>query len=139
MIKSATDLAHRQQKHQQEEAVQRKAQEEANFPCLTATGFQDLLVRLLIRRDLPFTFATSQELHDLVYAIWPAAASLLLSSPNTIKSFVFLRFSSQKSRLKELLHLSVSNIHFTMDLWTSPNHIAFLGVIAHFTTPTYIK
>lgn len=27
--------------------------------------------------------------------------------------------------------LSRSNIHFTFDLWTSPNHRAFLGVVAH--------
>ncbi|KJZ69845.1 hypothetical protein HIM_10773 [Hirsutella minnesotensis 3608] len=41
-------------------------------------------------------------------------------------------FNKRKEHLKEVLARSVSKIHFSFDLWTSPNHLALLGVVAHF-------
>lgn len=136
MMKSATQIAHKQQVQQHEHASRQRVQIEAEYPPLTAIAIENLIVRLLVRRDLPFTFATSQEFHDILYAVRPEAAKLLPSSSNTIKAWILVCFRRQKSLLKDSLQQSVSQIHFTLDLWTSPNHIAFLGVIAHFTLPS---
>ena len=88
---------------------------------------------MLVRRDLSFTFPTSQEFHDILHTVRPKAAKLLPSSSNTIKSWILVYFKRQKSLLKDSLQQSVLQSHFTLDLRTSPNYITFLGVIPHFT------
>jgi hypothetical protein len=40
--------------------------------------------------------------------------------------------SSEKVRIKGSLQKSKSKIHITCDLWTSPNSLAILGLVAHF-------
>ena len=61
----------------------------------------------------------------------------LPSSANTIKSWILEQFYRTQQQLAHLFHQSKSKIHFTFDLWTSPNHRAFLGVIAHWLDSNY--
>jgi len=136
IMESASQIAHQQQVQNQEDAVKRRVEAQVQCPPLLVASIEDLIVRLLVKHDLPFIFATSKELHDLLYAIWPEVALLLPSSSNTVKAWIFRCFKTQKLPLKELLRKSLSQIHFTLDHWSSPNHLALLGVIAHFTTAT---
>ena len=39
-----------------------------------------------------------------------------------------------KQRLRHVLATAMSDIHITCDMWTSPNHLGVLAVVAHFTT-----
>jgi len=133
MMESASQIAPQQQVQNQDNAVKRRVEAQVQCPPLSVASIEDLIVRLLVKRDLPCIFATSQELHDLLYAIWPEAALRLPSSSNIVKAWIFRCFKTQKLLLKELLRKSLSQIHFTLDLWSSPNHLALLGVIAHFT------
>jgi hypothetical protein len=57
---------------------------------------------------------------------------LLLGCGNTLRSLVIGAFNKRKEHLKGVLARSVSKIHFSFDLWTSLNHLALLGVVAHF-------
>ena len=45
MIKSSTAIAQQQQKKQDENAVERRVQDEMKFPLLTTISIEDLLVR----------------------------------------------------------------------------------------------
>lgn len=118
MIKSASEIAQQQHIEWQEHAVEKWGQEEAKFPPLSSVSMENFIVLLLIRSDLPFPFATSQELHDLLYSIRLEAAQLLPSSPNTIMSWIFRCYKHQKSILKNLLPKSLPQIHSTIDHWT---------------------
>jgi len=60
----------------------------------------------------------------------------LPSSGNTIKTWILSQFHRSQSELIGKMALSRSNIHFTFDLWTSPNHRSFLGVVAHWIVQT---
>ena len=102
-MKSATQIAHRYELQQHEYAIRQRVQIEAEYPPMTALSIENLIVRLLVGRDLPFTFATSQEFYDILYAVRPEAVKLLPSSSNTIKSWIFVYFESQKSLLKNSL------------------------------------
>ena len=100
-MKSATQIAHRQQLQHHQYAIRQRVQIEAEYPPLKATiSMENLIVWLLVWRDLPFTFATSQESHDILFAVRPEAAKLLPSSSNTIKSWIFVCFQCQKFLLK---------------------------------------
>ena len=39
-----------------------------------------------------------------------------------------------KQRLRHILATAISDIHVTCDMWTSPNNLAILAVVAHFTS-----
>jgi len=58
------------------------------------------------------------------------------SSGTTIKNWILNQFQRSQSELIRMLSRSRSNIHFTFDLWTSPNYPAFLGIVAHWMDDT---
>ena len=58
------------------------------------------------------------------------------SSGTTIKNWILNQLQRSQSELISKLSQSRSNIHFAFDLWTSPNHWAFLGVVAHWMDHT---
>jgi len=62
--------------------------------------------------------------------------SAVPSSGKTIKNWILNQFQRSQSELIRKLSRTRSNIHFTFDLWTSPNHRAFLGVVAHWMDHT---
>ena len=66
-------------------------------------SMENLICRLLVWRDLPFTFATSQEFHDILYAVCPGTAKLLPYCSNRIKSWIFVCFEGQKLLLKNFI------------------------------------
>lgn len=41
-------------------------------------------------------------------------------------------FEDRKVRMKEELHKAISKIHFSFNLWTSPSHLALMGVVAYY-------
>jgi hypothetical protein len=41
---------------------------------------------------------------------------------------------AQQERVKREVQSALSKVHFTVDLWTSPNALAILGIIAHYTS-----
>lgn len=52
-------------------------------------------------------------------------------SHNTIKSWGLNNFSQTRSLLQAHLDTSLGAIHFSFDLWSSPNNLALLGVVGH--------
>ena len=44
------------------------------------------------------------------------------------------QYESQKEKVKQLIQSAKSRIHISYDLWTSPNTLAILGVVAHYVT-----
>ena len=42
-------------------------------------------------------------------------------------------FRYEKEHVKLALQSAISSIHFTLDIWTSPNAHALLGIVSHYT------
>jgi hypothetical protein len=64
--------------------------------------------------------------------VYPAVHKLLLALGETIRNLIEQYFLKRKAELKESLARCKSKVHFSFDLWTSPNHLALLGIIAHY-------
>lgn len=47
-------------------------------------------------------------------------------------SYVLKRLEDRIFEVQELLQSSASKISVSVDVWTSNNHLSFLGVVAHF-------
>jgi hypothetical protein len=41
-------------------------------------------------------------------------------------------FETQKLRIRQVLQSAISKIHFTVDIWSSPNKLGILGIVAQF-------
>jgi hypothetical protein len=52
----------------------------------------------------------------------------------TIKKWILRQYDDQKEKVKQRIQSAKSRIHISCDLWTSPNSLAILGVVAHYVT-----
>ena len=56
-------------------------------------------------------------------------------SSTTITNWILDTFKIAKARLITLLSNVTYKIHFSFDLWSSPNHRSFLALVAHWVSP----
>src|SRR5205809_3533509 len=42
-------------------------------------------------------------------------------------------YTHKKNHIWQDLHSTISSIHFTLDLWSSTNHLSLLGIVVHYT------
>ena len=50
----------------------------------------------------------------------------------TVSKWVIKDVKIMSKRIKHALYTAASNISLILDIWTSPNYIAFLSIKAHF-------
>ena len=87
------------------------------------------LVKWVVRDNQPFTVVESDELRD-VFALLKPDAPVPLAT--TIRHEITERYHEEAARLNERLASVDSKISLTLDCWTSPNGLEFLGVTAHY-------
>ncbi|KAJ6785139.1 hypothetical protein PWT90_08159 [Aphanocladium album] len=58
----------------------------------------------------------------------------LPNTHQTVKSWILRQYKDQKEKVKQRIQSAKSRIHISCDLWTSPNALAILGVVAHYVT-----
>jgi len=51
-----------------------------------------------------------------------------------IHDWLIRRYNEEKIRTRQTLQDALTNIHLSIDLWTSPNALAILGIVAHYIT-----
>ena len=92
-----------------------------------------------IVQDQSFANAVSPELRSLM--TWNRAQLLpaIPKSHTTLSNYIQMTLKDRKDEIRRLLQSSVSKISFSADIWTSPNHLNFLGVVAHFIGSYFIR
>lgn len=70
----------------------------------------------------------------MLYYLNPAVEEWLPNSHNTIHKWVVRQYEAEKLVVRKAIHSAITNIHLTVDLWTSPNTLSILGIIAHYIT-----
>lgn len=58
--------------------------------------------------------------------------SWLPRSHTTIQTWTIRTYESEKLLIATAVQSALSKIHLTVDLWSSPNSLAILGVVAHY-------
>ena len=79
---------------------------------------------------LPFSFIEWPDTHVLFYL-----CNLMVYIPqshNTLRTGALKQWGTLKADLRTSLQTAISPIHISLDIWTSPNNLLFLGVTAHF-------
>ena len=85
-----------------------------------------------ILHDLSFLMATSAGTRGLLTWNRTELLRALPSSHNTLSGYVKKGLEERKEEIRKLLHAAQSKISISCDIWTSPNNVDFLGVVAHF-------
>ena len=69
---------------------------------------------------------------ELVAYLNEGLASLLPLAKATIRRWIVSAYQEEKEKIKEEMRTSISNIHISFDMWTSPNYLAMLSIFAHY-------
>ena len=95
-------------------------------------SLQRALVDWVILHDISFATASSAELRGLLTWNRLDLLQALPGSRTTISSYIVDSLKRRKEEIRTILRLSRSKVALSVDIWTSPNHLSFLGVVAHF-------
>ena len=93
--------------------------------------FKRALVAFIVICQLPFALVGNAFFIEFLSIIFPKIETLI-PCRLTIKNWILESYKERKGKLKEELQRAASMIHFSFDLWTSPNYLALLGVVAHY-------
>jgi hypothetical protein len=109
------------------------------FQSKTEQDVRELLERNLLRwivtDDIPFTAIESQAFQQIFKDL--PDVPLPFSSSRTIVRRIDLDFDCHRNQLMDELARTCSTIALSLDVWTSKNHKAILGVIGHWLTPNF--
>jgi hypothetical protein len=94
--------------------------------------FKDLLVRWIVCCHIAFFQIENSLFRDLLFYLFPPLEKLLPRAASTIRQWVKDAFEARKDKLRQDMREAHSSISISFDLWTSPNYLAILGVVAHF-------
>src|SRR4029077_13265049 len=73
-----------------------------------------------------------KRLRKIFISLNRSVAPHIPTSVNTIRNWIMSAFEKKRDEVKSQLALSRSEIRFSFDLWTSPNHLSIVGIIAHY-------
>jgi hypothetical protein len=100
---------------------------------IDVTMFRSLLSKWIVWMHISFSQVESKHFRQMMVYVdavldssnfWP-------QSGNTIRDWVLKDFGRCKEQVLKRLAESEGQIHLNFDLWTSPNSLALLGVVAH--------
>ena len=101
---------------------------------LNKATLEFLYMQWMITQNIGFLHVTHQTFRSFLEYINPIANRLLPSSATTITQHAFILLREGKQRLRHMLTSAIPDIHITCDMWSSPNNLGNLAIIAHFTS-----
>ena len=113
------------------EATNKRRKIHESFDLAT---FQQLFIRWISRYSIPYRMSTIPEFRDLLAFLNEDVEAALPANGDTIRNWTMETFYNKQQQVKQAVQSAASKIHFTVDLWTSSNSLALLGMIAHYFT-----
>lgn len=95
----------------------------------------EALVQLVTVRNLSYNCSSWPELHALICAVNHTANDLISLSHGSIQKLVSSSYFVHKDILRRKLQSSPWKLHLSLDVWSAPNHKAFLGTCVKFVDP----
>jgi hypothetical protein len=99
-------------------------------------GVEETLVQWVIQTRQSFTVVEYPTFRALVEA---TGASLPIKTANTLFNRIKEEFHLSRAYVKEELARSSPTLALSLDIWTSENQIAIIGIIGHWITPEFEK
>jgi len=92
------------------------------------------LISMIVEYDLPFRFVEKDIFHQFYQTLNLQIIRTrdIISSHSTVKTLITNKWVIEKDIVKKRLQSTLSTIHISIDIWTVPNRIYFLGLYIHF-------
>lgn len=91
------------------------------------------LVRFIVQQRLALSIVERPSFHTFVQALNPLADETIVPvSHSAIRTAIQSHWYEEKLILQRELQTAASKINISLDIWTSPNRILFLAIVAHF-------
>lgn len=100
--------------------------------ALNPKAAMEALVQLVTVRNVPYNCNTWPELHSLLMAANYTAEELVSTSHGQIQKLCTNSYATHKDILRKRLQSSPTKLHLSADVWSAPNHKAFLGICVQF-------
>jgi hypothetical protein len=102
-------------------------------------AFRDLLVRWIVTYQIAFIAVEAESFRDLL-SLGSKTLADLIPTGDTIRTWVMQEFEKRKAEIQaQILQESSGMIHLSFDLWTSPNCISIMAVVAHYCDNSHIN
>lgn len=93
---------------------------------------REAILRWIIKKRLPLNSVENDDFASVAYALDAGMKDYITSDGSTIRAWILAEFEIQQAVVKAALQSARSKIHLSFDLWSSPNGLALLGVVAHY-------
>ena len=97
------------------------------------TTLEFLYITWIVTDDISFRQVTHPAFRHFLEYINPMANQLLPAAASTVQIYIEKLFDEGKRRIRHMMLCALSDIHVACDMWSSPNYLGLLGVVAHFT------
>jgi hypothetical protein len=98
--------------------------------------FREILIRWIVIMHISFSQVEYEAFRSLLLYLNADIASHLPSSGNTVRNWIMEDFKRRRGQIKKEIHLSRSLVHFSFDMWTSPNSMSMIAIVAHYVSHT---
>ena len=102
--------------------------------CLDKAVITEALISLIVVRNLSFCLVEWPEFHTLCQALNPQSKGMITTGHQGVYNKVTEAWGKHKDIVRQELQASLSRIHISLDIQTSPNRWLLLAICAHFTT-----
>jgi len=92
----------------------------------------EALVSLIVVRNLPFAMVEWPEFHVLCQVLNPESKDFVTTTHSQVKNMIEKSYEVHKDTVRKKLQSASTNIHLSVDIWTSPNKHLLLGVTGDF-------
>jgi hypothetical protein len=95
-------------------------------------AYNQALVNLITAHSLPHSLVEWPEWYALLHTVNHMAPRVVTQSRGQIPKLLEASFFRHRENLVSRLKAWSTQIHFSVDIWSSPNHHSFLAIVAHF-------
>jgi hypothetical protein len=99
---------------------------------IKAGALEVLYTRFIVACSLPLRLVECPEFREFLSYLNQDIDTWLPKNHQSIRTWIFRQYNDHKEKTKQFIQVSRSKVHISCDLWTSPNSLAILGVVAHF-------
>jgi hypothetical protein len=110
----------------------RLAEEPDTEHTMDPAVLEHLYVRWITACSISFRMVSREEFRALLHYLNPEVDVWLPDSHMSIQAWTIRTFENERLRVQQKVQSALSKVHFTVDLWSSPNSLAIIGMIAHY-------
>jgi hypothetical protein len=105
----------------------------------TFEKWKTLFIRWIVYCHIAFFQIENKYFREMLISLFPKLNDLLPKARSTIRGWILDEYKRQRSFIMHDLSTSLSAIHLSFDLWTSPSQVPILAVVAHYISANGVK